>query len=162
MKFEIKSVPKEFSIQEQTLILSEVIRHRPVGIHRHFAMLCILDGLKRAGVECSSENVWSYLRTLYNLEKLEEMEPVMPLIKKRIDFDTTIEKFFQQEKMQFRKKRKRKKRINKQKRSCASEEKPTTSRPKLDPEEDESDESSSCDELKPTTSNARTSSAKME
>ncbi|VDP22943.1 unnamed protein product [Soboliphyme baturini] len=89
----IEQVPRKFTTKEKIVLLSALINHRPVGVNRHFAMLCILDRLKQAGIECTNDDVWTFLRTLYNLEKIEEMEPPIPFIAKRIDFDTQVGKF---------------------------------------------------------------------
>ncbi|XP_037955535.1 MRG/MORF4L-binding protein-like [Teleopsis dalmanni] len=59
---------------------------KPVGINKHLYMDVITKRLSKAlSKNVSSENNWSYLRTLYNLEELEKEEK-LPFSNEQMEF----------------------------------------------------------------------------
>lgn len=57
----------------ETAFFRAVIRYRPRGSHRHFAVIGMCRELERElNTSISSEDVWSLLRTCYNLDFLNE------------------------------------------------------------------------------------------
>ncbi|KAJ6116800.1 hypothetical protein N7512_006525 [Penicillium capsulatum] len=66
--------------EQETALLKAIIRWKPVGVHKHFRMLAIADYLKSQGFGPSTgehmriPGIWKKLRSLYNLEALDERE----------------------------------------------------------------------------------------
>lgn len=59
---------------------------KPVGINKHFYMACIAERLSKSlNRDVPTDAIWAYLRKLYNLELLDEMEP-LPFPNEQIDF----------------------------------------------------------------------------
>ncbi|GLV36213.1 MRG/MORF4L binding protein [Carabus blaptoides fortunei] len=53
-----------------------MVGHKPVGINRYFAMLCIWDKLCEHNIDVSTQTLWTYLATMYNLDSLNEIEAI--------------------------------------------------------------------------------------
>ena len=91
--------PDAFADQvRQISLLRAISQHRPVGLHRHFNMISVVremgfacarekvgatfdgshevpkDSLDWSDPACSSSSVWAKLRTLYDLERLNELD----------------------------------------------------------------------------------------
>lgn len=48
---------------------------KPIGINRHFYMVCVAEKLSKAiNVEFSTEQIWNHLYSMYNLEAIETLE----------------------------------------------------------------------------------------
>lgn len=60
------------SIDGEIAFFRSVMRARPVGIHRHFHILAIRNAiLKDTGQVVSTDDIWTKLRTCYDLDALE-------------------------------------------------------------------------------------------
>ncbi|EGF98787.1 uncharacterized protein MELLADRAFT_73526 [Melampsora larici-populina 98AG31] len=60
----------------ETAFFRAVIRYRPRGSHRHFAVIAMCKDLERElNTFVSTEEVWDLLRTSYNLDLLNERDP---------------------------------------------------------------------------------------
>ncbi|XP_065073488.1 MRG/MORF4L-binding protein [Ochlerotatus camptorhynchus] len=65
----------EWSPEDEIQLFFAMDGLRPVGINRHFTIACIVERLSKAlNRDVSSESVWSYLKTMYNLKALDEQE----------------------------------------------------------------------------------------
>ncbi|KAJ5578254.1 uncharacterized protein N7459_007218 [Penicillium hispanicum] len=66
--------------EQETALLKAIIKWKPVGVHKHFRMLAIADYLRSQGYAPSTAEhmripgIWKKLRSLYNLEALDERE----------------------------------------------------------------------------------------
>jgi len=64
--------------QETTLFKAiSIYRLKPVGMHKHFRIMAIAELMKNHGVSSehtSINGIWAKLKTLYNLETLDELE----------------------------------------------------------------------------------------
>ncbi|XP_013117779.1 MRG/MORF4L-binding protein [Stomoxys calcitrans] len=50
---------------------------KPVGVNKHFYMACIAERLSSSlNRDFTTESIWGHLRTLYNLEALDDLEPL--------------------------------------------------------------------------------------
>lgn len=70
------STPPHFldTVEGEIALFRGITQARPVGLHRHFHVLAILQSIKQeTGQHVTAEDVWTKLRTLYNLEALEEL-----------------------------------------------------------------------------------------
>ncbi|EIN12982.1 hypothetical protein PUNSTDRAFT_60685 [Punctularia strigosozonata HHB-11173 SS5] len=64
------------SVNGEVSFFRNLMRARPVGIHRHFHVLTIRNGVhKDTGEDVSVEDIWKKLRTCYDLDNLEALEP---------------------------------------------------------------------------------------
>lgn len=62
------------TVEGEIALLRGITQARPVGLHRHFHVLAILQSIKQeTGQHVTAEDVWTKLGTLYNLEALEEL-----------------------------------------------------------------------------------------
>uniref|UniRef100_A0A1Q3F093 Putative mrg-binding protein n=1 Tax=Culex tarsalis TaxID=7177 RepID=A0A1Q3F093_CULTA len=67
----------EWSPEDEIQLFFAMDGLRPVGINRHFFIACVVERLSKAlNREVSSESVWSHLRTMYNLQALDEQDPL--------------------------------------------------------------------------------------
>eukprot|EP00048_Salpingoeca_helianthica_P020194 m.5357 g.5357 ORF g.5357 m.5357 type:complete len:147 (+) comp4514_c0_seq1:1-441(+) len=55
-------------------LFEAMARVRPVGMHRHFAIIDIARSLQDLAPEITPAMVWAHLSTMYNLEALNENE----------------------------------------------------------------------------------------
>lgn len=70
------STPPHFldTVEGEIALFRGITQARPVGLHRHFHVLAILQSIKQeTGQHVTAEDVWTKLRTLYSLEALEEL-----------------------------------------------------------------------------------------
>ena len=67
----------EWSAEEEIQLFKALGGLKPIGINKHFYMACICDRLSNAlKREIHPDVVWAHLKTMYNLEVLDQMEPV--------------------------------------------------------------------------------------
>ncbi|KAK5072952.1 hypothetical protein LTR64_000639 [Lithohypha guttulata] len=76
--------PSQWTTPQELCLLQSVIHHKPVGIHKHFRMISILDLMLTSGTiphpasdypHCSTvEGIWRKLESLYDLKALDERE----------------------------------------------------------------------------------------
>lgn len=63
--------------EEELQLFSALKKLKPVGINKYFFMACITDRLSLAlKRDISSDQIWTHLKSLYNLKALDEMEPL--------------------------------------------------------------------------------------
>lgn len=76
----------EWSPEDEIQLFFAMDGLRPVGINRHFFIACVVERLSKAlNREVSSESVWSHLKTMYNLQALDEQDP-LPFPNEESDF----------------------------------------------------------------------------
>ncbi|XP_052567460.1 MRG/MORF4L-binding protein-like [Culex pipiens pallens] len=76
----------EWSPEDEIQLFFAMDGLRPVGINRHFFIACVVERLSKAlNREVSSESVWSHLGTMYNLQALDEQDP-LPFPNEETDF----------------------------------------------------------------------------
>ncbi|KAI8454028.1 chromatin modification-related protein EAF7-domain-containing protein, partial [Phakopsora pachyrhizi] len=64
------------STDAETALFRAIIKYRPRGLNRHFSMIGICKDLERdLGNSISSDQIWSFLSSCYDLDLLNEMEP---------------------------------------------------------------------------------------
>ena len=67
----------EWSAEEEIKLFFALEGLKPVGLNKHFYMACIADRLSKSlNREIPAEAIWAHLKTMYNLEVLDEMEPL--------------------------------------------------------------------------------------
>jgi MRG-binding protein len=67
----------DWNVELETQLFHAMQGHKPVGISKHFHMVCIQEQLCQMGwKQLSAEQIWKHLGTMYNLEALEETEPI--------------------------------------------------------------------------------------
>ncbi|XP_055855678.1 MRG/MORF4L-binding protein [Episyrphus balteatus] len=72
-----KSEEMEWSAEEEIQLFFALEGLKPVGVNKHFYMACIAERLSRSlNRDIPAEQIWAHLRTLYNLDVLDEMEPL--------------------------------------------------------------------------------------
>ncbi|XP_062507210.1 MRG/MORF4L-binding protein-like [Corticium candelabrum] len=76
-----------WTVELETHLFHAMQGHKPVGVSKHFHMVCIQEQLCQMGWKhLSAEQIWKHLGTMYNLDALEETEPV-PFPNSIIDFN---------------------------------------------------------------------------
>lgn len=81
-----KSEEMEWSAEEEIQLFFALEGLKPVGVNKHFYMACIAERLSRSlNRDVPAEQIWAHLRTLYNLEVLDEIEP-LPFPNEQMDF----------------------------------------------------------------------------
>ncbi|XP_073845544.1 MRG/MORF4L binding protein [Musca autumnalis] len=65
------SAEHEWTPEEEIQLFYAMAGLKPVGVNKHFYIACIAERLNR-----DTESIWGHLRTLYNLEALDELEPL--------------------------------------------------------------------------------------
>jgi len=68
--------PSEFldSPEGEISFFRSIMRARPVGIHRHFHVLVIRNAIQKdTGHLISTNDIWSKLKSCYNLDALENL-----------------------------------------------------------------------------------------
>ncbi|XP_037813984.1 MRG/MORF4L-binding protein isoform X2 [Lucilia sericata] len=67
----------EWTAEEEIQLFYAMGGLKPVGVNRHFYIACITDRLSRSlNRDYTTESIWVHLRTMYNLEALEDLEPL--------------------------------------------------------------------------------------
>lgn len=76
----------EWSPEEEVQLFFALDGLKPVGVNKHFYMACIADRLSKSlNREVPAECIWAHLRTMYNLDLLDELEP-LPFPNEQKDF----------------------------------------------------------------------------
>ncbi|CRL08501.1 CLUMA_CG021350, isoform A [Clunio marinus] len=71
------STEDEWTTEEEIQLFLALHGLRPVGINKHFFMVCIVDRLsKTLNRKISSDQIWKHLKTMYNLKALDDLEPL--------------------------------------------------------------------------------------
>jgi len=76
------ATPLSLSPEHEMVLMEALLAHKPAGMHKHFRMAVILEivngalyeDLGAAGTPVTSQQVWDFLETMYNMEKVEEIE----------------------------------------------------------------------------------------
>lgn len=76
--------PSKWTTSQELCLLQSLVRYKPVGIHKHFRMVSILNSLLTSGTipqpvsdhphASTAEGVWRKLGSLYDLKSLDERE----------------------------------------------------------------------------------------
>lgn len=67
----------EWTPEEEIQLFYAMGQLKPVGVNRHFYIACIAERLSSSlNRDYSTESVWIHLRSLYNLDALEDLEPL--------------------------------------------------------------------------------------
>lgn len=83
----------EWSTEEEVQLLYALDGLKPVGINKHLYMAQICERLSKAlKREVASDTVWAHLRTLYNLDVLDQMER-LPFIEEEVEFSLPESEF---------------------------------------------------------------------
>ncbi|XP_058459932.1 MRG/MORF4L-binding protein [Malaya genurostris] len=76
----------EWSPEEEIQLFFAMDGLKPIGINRHFFIVCVVDRLSKAlNRDINSDAVWSHLKTMYNLKALNEQEQ-LPFPNEECDF----------------------------------------------------------------------------
>ncbi|KAK9468505.1 chromatin modification-related protein EAF7-domain-containing protein [Lipomyces arxii] len=70
-------LPEDWSIEQETALFKAICRYKPVGLDKHFLMMCICQMVNNSNVEgpyLTTKSIWDKLSTLYNLDGLDELE----------------------------------------------------------------------------------------
>lgn len=93
VKEKSESEDMEWSTEEEVQLLYALDGLKPVGINKHFYMACICERLSKAlKREISPDTVWAHLRTLYNLDVLDQMER-LPFVEEQVEFSLPESEF---------------------------------------------------------------------
>ncbi|XP_068119032.1 MRG/MORF4L-binding protein [Hyperolius riggenbachi] len=67
--------PVMWSPEVEVCLFHAMLGHKPVGVNRHFHMICIRDKFSQnIGRQISSKVIWEHLRTMYDMQALHESE----------------------------------------------------------------------------------------
>lgn len=67
--------PVIWSHEVEVCLFHAMIGHKPVGVNRHFHMMCIRDKFSQnIGRQVSSDLIWEHLGTMYDMQALHESE----------------------------------------------------------------------------------------
>ncbi|KAK9321425.1 chromatin modification-related protein EAF7-domain-containing protein [Lipomyces orientalis] len=69
--------PDAWNIEQETALFKAICRYKPVGINKHFLVICIGQMVNNASIQgpyLTMKGIWDKLSTLYNLEGLDELE----------------------------------------------------------------------------------------
>ncbi|KAM9296486.1 MRG/MORF4L-binding protein [Gastrophryne carolinensis] len=67
--------PVLWSPEVEVCLFHAMLGHKPVGVNRHFHMICIRDKFSQnMGRQISSKVIWDHLRTMYDMQALHESE----------------------------------------------------------------------------------------
>ncbi|KAG4305371.1 hypothetical protein PORY_000927 [Pneumocystis oryctolagi] len=68
---ENNSKEREWTVDEEIALLRAICKYRPIGIHKHFRIISIMQEIGSPTVR--SCDIWKKLKTMYNLELLDEI-----------------------------------------------------------------------------------------
>ncbi|XP_061114725.1 MRG/MORF4L-binding protein isoform X2 [Conger conger] len=64
-----------WSQEVEVCLFHAMLGHKPVGVNRHFHMICIRDKFSQnIGRQVSSKVIWDHLGTMYDMQALHESE----------------------------------------------------------------------------------------
>ncbi|KAL4648948.1 MRG/MORF4L-binding protein-like [Arapaima gigas] len=67
--------PLVWSQEVEVCLFHAMLGHKPVGVNRHFHMICIRDKFSQnIGRQVSSKVIWDHLSTMYDMQALDESE----------------------------------------------------------------------------------------
>ncbi|KAE8574454.1 hypothetical protein XENTR_v10003437 [Xenopus tropicalis] len=67
--------PVLWSPEVEVCLFHAMLGHKPVGVNRHFHMICIRDKFSQnIGRQVSSRVIWEHLRSMYDMQALHESE----------------------------------------------------------------------------------------
>ncbi|XP_028308147.1 MRG/MORF4L-binding protein isoform X1 [Gouania willdenowi] len=67
--------PVVWSHEVEVCLFHAMIGHKPVGVNRHFHMICIRDKFSQnIGRQVSSSIIWDHLGSMYDMQALHESE----------------------------------------------------------------------------------------
>ncbi|KAJ8360818.1 hypothetical protein SKAU_G00173430 [Synaphobranchus kaupii] len=67
--------PVTWSQEVEVCLFHAMLGHKPVGVNRHFHMICIRDKFcQNIGRQVSSRVIWDHLTTMYDMQALHESE----------------------------------------------------------------------------------------
>jgi hypothetical protein len=67
------------SVDGENVLFRAMTRARPIGIHRHFHMMCILRQIqKETGHLLDGDVIWEKLREMYDLDTLNDLVSLVP------------------------------------------------------------------------------------
>ncbi|CAH0696230.1 unnamed protein product [Spodoptera exigua] len=71
------SDPLTWDVDMEIQLFYAMANHKPVGINKHFHMACIWEKLSNSITkEISTQDIWKHLESLYDLNLLEDTEPI--------------------------------------------------------------------------------------
>lgn len=80
------TVEMEWNAEEQVQLFLALGGLKPIGINKHFYMVCICERLSTAlKRDISPDSVWAHLKKLYNLEALDKVVS-LPFPQEQRDF----------------------------------------------------------------------------
>lgn len=83
----------EWNVAQEAQLLDIMIGHKPVGICKHFQMYFIWEKLTEVvKKDIDSANIWKHLNTMYNLEALNDADP-LPFQNNEIEFSLPDNEF---------------------------------------------------------------------
>lgn len=93
VKEKSESEDMEWSIEEEVQLMYALDGLKPVGINKHFYMARICERMSKAlKREIAPDTVWAHLRTLYNLDVLDQMER-LPFVEEEVEFSLPESEF---------------------------------------------------------------------
>ncbi|XP_029468518.1 MRG/MORF4L-binding protein [Rhinatrema bivittatum] len=67
--------PVVWSPEVEVCLFHAMLGHKPVGVNRHFHMICIRDKFSQnIGRQINSKVIWDHLSTMYDMQALHESE----------------------------------------------------------------------------------------
>ncbi|XP_015273365.1 PREDICTED: MRG/MORF4L-binding protein-like, partial [Gekko japonicus] len=67
----VPPVPVVWSPEVEVCLFHAMLGHKPVGVNRHFHMICIRDKFSQnIGRQISSKVIWDHLSTMYDMQAL--------------------------------------------------------------------------------------------
>jgi len=62
------------SVEFEIALFRAIIKHRPLGLNKHFAMIGVQEMLREEmGREYSSQQIWQTLAEMYNLDEMDSL-----------------------------------------------------------------------------------------
>lgn len=69
--------PVQWDVEMEVQLFYAMANHKPVGINKHFHMACIWEKLSDSITKpISTHDIWKHLESLYDLNMLEDTEPI--------------------------------------------------------------------------------------
>lgn len=67
----------DWDVDMEIQLFYAMANHKPVGINKHFQMICIWEKLSNSVTkEISTQDIWKHLETLYDTSMLDETESI--------------------------------------------------------------------------------------